>query len=161
MSKIKNPSFVDFVNWYRGNRVRFKINERRHYDELANLEDVPGHFIFECRNYDDYSKVDLSYRNPRCGSTVKRWHAIGYNQHFQVEGPEVLKVITELSEAGKIDAMDHPSLGDALVVLIEFREELDQLELRYTLNREGRLTYINATNMGLMRVVHRVGDRDD
>lgn len=153
MSKTKNPSFVDFCNWYKANRDRFKVSWRKRWDEVSTWENVPGDFRFEVVNHTDYSKMSIEYHKGF------GWHSVsvtvGRNRHFYFDGPEVMMEIAKLEEAGSIERMGHPSLGDALVTLTEFREELDQLSLRYTLDQQGYLTYINATNSGgLLRVMH-------
>lgn len=153
MSNEKNPSFIDFCNWYKANRDRFKVSWRKRWDEVAAWENVPGDFRFEVINATDYSKMTVEYHQRR------GWHSIsvtvGRNRHFYFHGAEVMLELAKLEESGAIASMEHPSLGDALMVLTEFREELDQLDLRYTLNQQGHLTYINATNgEGLIRVMH-------
>lgn len=161
MSKKRvNPSFLDFCEWYRANRPRFKTTWRKPYDAMMEWENVPGDFKFNVVSNDEFSKMTFNYsrRNSHIADSI----TIGYNRHYYVTGMEVVRELVRLTENGQIEAMGSPDLGGALTLLVQFRKDFDLLTLRTTFDRDGKLIYINATNnKSMLRVMLSLEGRDD
>lgn len=147
-----NPSYVEFCEWYKVNRPRFKTTWRKSWDELTSWVSVPGDFKFTTFTNDDFTKVNISYsiRSGRCSQSI----TIGFNRHYYFKGIDVMAELARLAENGRINDMGNENLNDALLTLTRFRPDHDQLTLRTTHDEDGRLIYINASNgKGLMRVM--------
>jgi hypothetical protein len=141
--------FDKFVEFYRANRDRFKLCDRKRWDELTSRLDTPKDFWWTSEREFDHDYINLGYKE-RNGEWRYAFPLYQVMYH-KWTGRLVLKALADLGTS--IDGLN-PELADAISVLIEFKEDLEDLVLWYDIDVDGKLIRLKLIRCkGLMQVL--------
>jgi hypothetical protein len=142
-------AFENFVKFYRENRDRFELASRKKWDEVTSSLTPPHDFYWMSDRQDGYDVTTIGWTT-RGGHYQYQFPL--YELHYHKwTGKNIFTAMAELGD--KLDELDE-SLGDALLVLTEFKEDLEDMTLWYNVDiNTGKLVYLKAVRLnGLLQV---------
>lgn len=149
MESVTQTNFEAFVAFYHENRDRFELSQRKKWDEMIANLDTPDKFWWMKERQDGYDAMTVGWSTR--GGRYKCEFPL-YEIHYHTfTGKNCMQAMADLGE--KLDELDE-CLPDALVVLTEFKEDLEDMTLWYNVDiHTGKLIFLKAVRLkGLLQV---------
>lgn len=141
--------FDAFVQFYRENRDNFQLSERKRWDEMTAKLTAPKDFAWSREDKDGYVAMTIAWST---GTGRYQSQFPLYEVHYHKwTGKAALGHMAELGD--KLEELN-PGLGDAMVLLIEYNQDVEDLVVWYNvdINTDKLLMFKAIRAKGLLQV---------
>lgn len=141
--------FDAFVKFYNEERDRFQLSERKRWGEMAERRASPKDFFWTREHMDGYIAMTINWS---AGNGRYQAQFPLYEIHYHKwTAKEALNHLADLGD--KLEELN-PELGDALVLLIEYNQVVEDLVVWYNQDlNTGKLLMFKAIRAnGLLQV---------
>jgi hypothetical protein len=149
MESVTTLAFENFVGFYHENRDRFELSSRKKWDEVTASLTVPNNFYWASERKDGYDAMIIGW-STRGGRYQYEFPLYEIHYH-KWTGKAALGHMADLGD--KLEELN-PTLGDAMALLIEFNDDVEDLAVWYNVDiNTGKLLLFKAIRAkGLLQV---------